>query len=128
MWRWLLAIFLVLHGLVHAAVWATPKGVDPPPFDPNRSWLLGGLGLGDGATRPFSILLALTATVAFVVGIGLLAEQGWWRPGVVLAAAVSLVLITLYFNPWLVVGWGIEVAILAALLLGDWPSEDLVGA
>ena len=127
MWRWLIALFLVLHGLVHAAVWAAPVD-DDAPFDPKQSWLLDGLGLG-GGTRMLSVLLALAATVGFVaVGIGLLAQQGWWRPLAVATAAASLGLILLYFNPWLSVGLAIEVAVLAAVLWADWPSEEFVGA
>ena len=126
-WRWVIALFLVLHGLVHAAVWAAPMD-DEATFDPKRSWLLDGLGLG-GGTRTLSILLALVAMVGFVaVGVGLFAQQGWWRPLAVAAAAVSLGLILLYFNPWLSVGLAIEVLVLAAVLWADWPSQDLVGA
>jgi hypothetical protein len=128
MWRWLIGLFLVSHGLIHAAVHLAPTDASSP-FDPADSWLLGGLGLGDGAARTLSVVLASATALGFVlVGLGLLAHQEWWRPAPVVAAAVGLVLLALYFNPWLSMGLAINAVVLASLLWARWPSEELVGA
>lgn len=127
--RWLIGLFLVVHGLIHAGVWVSPKGAEPGPFDPGRSWLLGRLGLGADAARALSIALAIVATAAFVAaGAGLLADRGWWEMGALVGAVAGLVLITLFFNLWLSLGWGLEVAVLAAILGGPWLSMDIGGA
>jgi hypothetical protein len=127
MWRLMLGLFLVAHGLVHLAVWALPTGGTDQPFDPHRSWLLGGLG--KGPDHWISTALAITAAAFFIAaGYGLVGQHQVWRLLAVVAAMVSLVLIATFFNPWLVVGLGLEVAILTALLWADWPGEDLVGA
>jgi hypothetical protein len=130
MWRLILGLFLVAHGLVHAAMWLAPppRGGDGVPFDPKHSWLLSSL-VNDEAVRILSIVLATTAAIGFVGGgVGLLAHQGWWRLPVIGAAAVGLVLIGLYFHPWLSAGLGLEAAILLSLLWANWPSQDLAGA
>ncbi len=130
MWSWILGLFLIAHGLAHAAVWMAPipREGEGVPFDPSHSWLLSGLVGGDSA-RLLSIILAAVATAAFVVGgVGLLAHGAWWRPLVIGAAAASLALIALYFHPWLSVGLALEVAILLSLLWANWPSRELVGA
>jgi hypothetical protein len=42
MWRLLFIVFLIAHGGVHTAIWATPKPKGQKvPFDPSHSWLLG---------------------------------------------------------------------------------------
>src|SRR5688572_12506096 len=125
---WLLGLFLIAHGLVHAAVWLTPNG-GPGPSDPAHSWALGGLGLGDVAARVLSMALAMEETAGFVlVGIGLLPRRWWSRPEAAVVAAAGLGLIVLFFDPWLSVGLAIEIAILAALLTARWPAEEPVGA
>ena len=123
MWRMLLGLFLVAHGLIHAAIWATPKSADAP-FDAARSWLLNGLGTGAPTVRTISVVLALIATLGFVTaGLGLLFHASWWAVVAAGSAAGSFLLIALFFNPWLIVGLGLEVAIVAGLLVAGWPSR-----
>jgi hypothetical protein len=70
------------------------------------------------------------ATLGFVVGgIGVFARQDWWRPAVIGSAAVSAVIIILFWDGGLqkivekgLVGFLINVALLVALLVFDWPS------
>lgn len=129
MWRLILGLFFIAHGLIHAAMWLPPlpQGGDGVPFDPKHSWLLNGL-VGADPVRVLSIVLAAVAAAGFVLGgTGLLGHQGWWRPLVVAAALVSLVLNALYFHPWLSVGLGLEMAILFAVVWAGWPSQELVG-
>jgi hypothetical protein len=74
--------------------------------------------------RTTSVALALIATVGFVAaGLGLLVNAGWWAASAVGSAAASFLLIALFFNPWLIVGLGLEVVIIAALLVAGWPGR-----
>jgi hypothetical protein len=130
-WRVLLGLFLVAHGLIHAAIWVTPKPTDPkaPPFDASRSWLLNALGVGESGARALRVVLALAATAGFAAaGLAVLFGAGWWRPLAVVSAAVSLVLMLVYFNSWLLLGVAIDVGIIAVLLVAGWPSKALVGS
>jgi hypothetical protein len=39
MWRFVFIAFLIAHGGVHVAIWATPKPEDQKvPFDASHSW------------------------------------------------------------------------------------------
>jgi hypothetical protein len=105
--RVLLGLFVVAHGLVTFGIWAAPV-TDKAPFNPSRSWLLGD-------TRTLAVALAVVAAIAFVVsGSGFLAQQDWWAVAAVAAGAVAVVLMALYFNPWLSAGILISAAILYA--------------
>jgi hypothetical protein len=105
--RFLLGGFVVAHGLVTAAVWAAPaKGGEP--FRATHSWLLGD-------ARSLGLALALVAAVGFVLaGVGFLTHQGWWGALGIGAGAVALVLMALYFNPWLLAGIAISGGVLYA--------------
>jgi hypothetical protein len=107
MLRVLLGLFVVAHGLVTFGIWAAPV-TEKAPFNPSHSWLLGD-------TRTLAVALAVVAAVAFVfAGGGVLAQQGWWAAAAVAAGAVAVVLMGLYFNPWLSAGILISAAILYA--------------
>jgi hypothetical protein len=107
MLRVLLGLFLVAHGLVTFGIWAAPV-TDKAPFNPSHSWLLGD-------TRTLAIILAVLAAIGFVAtGGGLLAQQDWWAAAGIAAGAVAVLLMGLYFNPWLSAGILISVAILYA--------------
>lgn len=57
--------------------------------------------------------LALVAALGFVLaGTGFLAHQAWWGVFGVGAGAVALVLMGLYFNPWLLAGIAISGGVL----------------
>jgi hypothetical protein len=105
--RVLLGLFVVAHGLVTFGIWAAPV-TDKAPFNPSRSWLLGD-------TRTLAVALAVVAAIAFVVsGSGFLAQQDWWAVAAVAAGAVAVLLMALYFTPWLSAGILISAAILYA--------------
>lgn len=104
MWRLIFLAFLVAHGVVHIGVWAMPKPADgkEPPFDSTHSWLLGD-------ARKLAISLAVVSAALFAItALGLFGRADWWRAMAVVASGVSLGLMTLFFNPWLFVGWGLK--------------------
>ena len=132
MLAFLYGIFVVLHGLVH--LWYVTLSQRWVEFQPEmgwtgESWLLSPL-LGDGATRGLATALYSLAALGFLAGgIGVFARQDWWRPVVIGSAAVSAVIIILFWDGGLqkivekgLVGFLINVALLVALLVFDWPS------
>jgi hypothetical protein len=69
--RLMLGAFVVAHGLVTAAMWATPAK-SGEPFRASHSWLLGDV-------RSLAVALALVAAIGFVLaGVGFLTHQSWW--------------------------------------------------
>jgi hypothetical protein len=106
--RIIAAMFFVGHGLVHGIMWALPFSEEARadlPMDPSRSWLLGEV-------RETGLALALVVTVAFVVAAGaVLADAGWWPWAGILGAALSVLLLALFFSPWWAIGLVIDAAI-----------------
>ena len=132
MLAFLYGIFVLLHGLVH--LWYVTLSQRWVEFQPEmgwtgESWLFSPL-LGDGATRGLATVLYSLAALGFVVGgVGVLARQDWWRPVVIGSAAFSAAIIILFWDGGLqrivekgLVGFSINVALLVALLVFDWPS------
>ncbi len=127
-----LAIFLIAHGLVHAGLAAAPN-----PADPNakpgaffttveRSWLLPRLGLSGTAVQWVGILLVALSTLGFALaGLGILGVTGLsaiWQTVAIISAIFSLLLLIIFWHPWLPVGVLIDIAVLIALLWvnGRW--------
>jgi hypothetical protein len=91
--RVLVAVFLIVHGLIHGGIYAVPrKPGDEAPFDPGHSWMLAGLGVAACPARVTATTLAWVATGLFgLAGVFLLAGAGGWTVPAVLAVAVGLV-------------------------------------
>ena len=121
-------LLLVGHALVHL-LYVVPQppraeGAAEWPFAIEKSWLVTNLGVTVEFMQPVAVLL-LTITVAALVGAGLaaidlLVPAGWWPALVVTGAAASLLLLTLFFHPWLVIGVAIDVALLYLVLVNGW--------
>jgi hypothetical protein len=123
----IVALLLVAHGLVHVSyTQAAPpaRGTGPAwPFCLEHSWALTPLGLDATATRAVGLLLA----VAIVAGYGLaalavlgIAPGAWFGPAVVGASLVSAVMLALFFTPWIVLGFAIDAALTAAVVIAGW--------
>lgn len=113
---WLAGLFLMAHGLIHAAIWCTPFDPAKAPFDPRHSWLAIRLGLG-GPARRLSVMFALAATVLFLIsGAGVLAGAPWAGAVAVTAAAISFLLTVLVFHRWLSLNLLINAGIIAVVL------------
>lgn len=99
------AVLLFVHGFVHLRVWWW--GFPQSPFDPRRSWLIG-------ETRAVSVALAVLAgALLMLAGAGYLTQQDWAAYTAIGGSLLSLVLIVLVFNPWLLLGLAIDVAVIA---------------
>jgi hypothetical protein len=119
--RYVVIIVILLHGLGHVG--------GPWFFD--RSWL--SPGLAQGALRWVFIVLWLVAMVGFVgAAIGILLQGTWWRTLAVAAAAISLPVTLLFMGgtaaPNKLACVVVDVAILVALLWGQWPSAEVIGS
>ena len=133
-----LAIFFIAHGLAHAGLAAAPN-----PADPNakpgafftaleRSWLLPQSGLNAPTIQWIGILLVALSTLGFVlVGLGIFGVAGLntiWRTVAIISACVSLLLLFLFWHPWLFAGVLINLGTLIALLGAKWLSLDMIGS
>jgi hypothetical protein len=105
--RVLLGAFIIAHGLLTAFIWVSPAKADAP-FRATHSWLVGD-------ARPLAVVIALMAAAGFVLaGVGFISQQAWWAVTGMGAGAVALLLMGLFFNPWLLAGITIIAGILYA--------------
>jgi hypothetical protein len=133
----IIGLFLIAHGLVHAGLAAAPIPGDPDSnpgaffTSPQRSWLLSKLGINPSMVQWIGIGLVALATLGFILaGLGVFGVPGLdeiWRTTAVISAALSLLLLVLFWHPWLIVGVLIDIGIIISLLWGKWPSADLIG-
>jgi hypothetical protein len=127
---WLLAAFLVGHGVVHmmfavpqpGGAAATANGVDFP-FDLSRSWLVGA-GLDAAVVRAMATALVATVVSGFALAglstVGILVPVGRWQGLVVAATAASVLLLIVGFNPGLVLGFAIDAILVWVVLASLW--------
>ena len=124
---WLLALFLLAHGLIHASFVSprppAPAGGPEWPFELTRSWALSPLGLDGDAGRVLGFVLLAITLVALLVAaasvVGLLGQAAF-VPGVVAGSIASLALLVLFFHPWLTLGVAIDLVLLWAVLVARW--------
>ena len=124
-----LALFLIAHGLMHYSLTTVPlpkPGELRTPFWPawwrsavDPLWPASRLGLPETFVRLLGCALWLAATAGFALaGLGLLGVPGLnsiWGGAVVFSSAASLLLLGLYWHPWLVMGVVISLGLLVAL-------------
>jgi hypothetical protein len=111
-WRFLIIAFLFGHGAIVAA-----QIIGVPD-----SWLIG-------EKKALGLALTLAAGAAFIIaGGGLWAQADWWRALAVTGAALSLFFFVVFFQPVILFGMALDVAIIVALVWLKWPSESMVGA
>lgn len=131
MWRLVVALVILVHGIGHALFLAPCLGITQWGQSA-QSWLLTGL-VGDSVTRVIGAVLWLAVIVGFcTAGVGLLTQAPWWRTAAVVSSGVSLLALALFAGASqaqpLISAAGMDVAILVALLWVRWPSVELLGA
>ena len=127
MWSTLLGIviglLLIIHGVAH---WTLPTGWDTRSAE--NPWLLGRLGLSVSAIHTIGQVLSIVALLVFMAaGVALFAHLSWWMVLAVSASIISLVLILLFWRSNMVFGVLIDVGVMAALLMANGPSKELLG-
>ena len=126
MFKIILGIFIVLHGLVHLLYFGQSARyfkLQPKMIWPDGSWVFAKF-IGDEPTRILASILCVLAASSFVAGgLGILLSQVWWRPLVVGSAAFSIVIFVLFWNGAMQkladmggIGLLINLAIIVALL------------
>jgi hypothetical protein len=130
----IIAILLIAHGLIHLglAVAPDPRGGEQALWGfflaQGRSWLLARAGLGPAQIRAIAVILITFSTIVFAVaGFALVGAQPWWRPAAVLSACVSLALLFLFWHRMLWIGAAVNLGVLAALLIANWPPAGFPG-
>ena len=123
--RLVTGLFLIAHGLVHLLYLAPRPETDPNyPFVPEERWLARAIGLQPSTAKAIAGALAVACAIAFVIaGISLLASAEVWEPAAVVASLISLVLMLLFFHPWLMLGIAIDVAIIGSVLSWHIPAS-----
>ena len=112
MWRFLIIAFLFGHGAIVAAQASGVPG----------SWLIG-------ERKALGVALTLAAGAVFIIaGGGLWAQAEWWRALAVTGAVLSLLFFVVFFQPLILFGLALDVAVIVALVWLKWPSESMVGA
>lgn len=120
----ILAAFLIVHGLLHVAIWLPHFDADtakPPPFRPDHSGVLTAVHAHRQATHWISIILALAAAWFYVSAGGFVALSMTGAATLAEAAAVlGIALKAVFFHPWLIIGLLLDGCMLLVAVTG-WP-------
>jgi hypothetical protein len=130
MLRFIVGVFIVLHGLVHLLYFGQSRRLfelQAGMVWPDGSWVFSKL-LGDEATRWLASIACILAALGFVAGgIAILAGQSWWQSVVVGAAAFSAAIFVLFWDGSIqrladkgAIAILINLAILFAVLIVQW--------
>ena len=132
MLRTFFGFFLIAHALAHAGLAAAPIPDDPNPTpgafftNVNRSWLFPKIGLDSTIIRWIGItLVTLTIIGLIITGLGVLdvsVFHNFWREMAGFSAVTSLLLLILFWHPWLVVGVLINIGLGIILFLNIVPA------
>ena len=129
--RWLLAAFLVAHGLIHvlfllpqpSTTAATAGGVEYP-FDMARSWLVNAGTLDPGVVRLLGLVLIAVVVTGFVMAglatVGALVPSDWWAGLMLGSAGASILLLAMCFSPSLSLGLLIDAVLIWLVVASAW--------
>jgi hypothetical protein len=89
-----------------------------------RSWLVTGIGLDVNLARVIGVALICAIAVGFFLAglatVGILVPSSWWPVLVVGSAAASAVMLALFFNPQLVLAFGVDVVLVWIIVAKVW--------
>ena len=131
MLRTFFGLFLIAHAVAHAGLAAAPIPDDPDPkpgaffTEVSRSWLFQKLGLDGAVVKKIGIILVILTVLGFIIaglgGLGISELNKIWSTAAGLSAGVSLILLILFWHPWLIVGVLIDLGLFLVLFLNKWP-------
>jgi len=119
MWRTIVAVTLIAHGLVHLIGFVVPWRIATLDGFPYRADVLSDVEIGSSGVKVLGILWLLAAIGFVAVGVALLAGQSWWWGPALVIASVSLLLAGLWAQQAFA-GLAIDLAIIAILALSSW--------
>lgn len=127
--RLIFGLFLIVHGFIHT-MWFIPEpdnpGGPPWPFRLEDSWLLNSVNAPDNLVRGLAVTFAALSIVGFILaGLGVLGVPGLasvWSFLTIASAAVSLLLVFLFWHLYFIVGLALDIGLLVTTLGGWWPS------
>ena len=123
----IVAIFLILHGVTHSIMAMVPSPNTPDVgfatfFSGIGSWLF--TGFSESASKTTATVLSVIATIGFIAAglalFGILVPFDWWRVLAIASAVASLLLVVVFWHPYLIVGLLIDAAVLVTLIFTDW--------
>lgn len=122
--RILVGLFLVAHGLVHLLyLTPRPEADRSYPFVPETRSIAKVLGMEPRTAKGFAAALAVATAVAFgLAGCALIVNAAIWQPAAVVASSISLLLMVLFFHPWLLIGIAIDIVIIASVIRWHVPA------
>jgi hypothetical protein len=115
--RVLIGLLLIIHGFAHWDI-TTTWGYE----EVATSWLLGQ------ASTLGTVLWALGFAGFVLAGIAVFIGFRLWSALAVGSAALSLVMMVLFWQPTMWIGAIVDAAILVALVWVKWPRPKLVGS
>ena len=132
--RIIVAVFMVLHGLVHLLYFGQGRKffeLQPGLVWPEGSWAFSKL-LSNEAVSLLASISCVLAAIGFVAGgVGILARQTWWQATIVVVAAFSAGIFVLFWDRNMqrlpdkgAIGLLINAAILVSLLVWQWPNFE----
>ena len=134
MLRFILGVFVVLHGLVHLLYFGQSRRLFELQSGmawPDGSWAFARLLSADAVRWLASAACILAAALFIGGGLGIFVRQAWWRPVIVTSAAFSAFLFLLFWNGGFQkldnqggIGILINLAILGAVLVLQWPQFE----
>ena len=120
--RVVVGVLLLAHGLVHLLYLAP----DVPEFSIDRSWLLPA-----SARRPVALVLMAATVAAFTLAAlavwGVPGLSGIWPALTIGACLLSMALLAAFWDTMLVIGIGIDVALLVIAVTRPAWADRLVG-
>lgn len=136
--RWLLAALLFAHGWVHLMfVFPQPDparasaGTPEWPFDMRRSWLVTRAGMDAGVVRIVGRAVMAVAFAALLLAalatVGVLVPAEWWAALVIGGSVASTILLILFYSPMLLLGFGINLALVWLVLGSVWSPIATAG-
>jgi hypothetical protein len=127
-----IGIFLIAHAVAHAglATAPIPENPDPKPgaffTAPARSWIFKRINLDSIPVQKIGVILVTLSVVGFILAglgaLGVTGLKGIWQTTAAGSAIVSLILLVLYWHPWLILGVVIDTGLVALTCLNSWPS------
>jgi hypothetical protein len=129
--RWVVFGVLLVHGIGHIQGVMAGLGVSSTDTWHGRSWLLTN-ALGESTSRALGLILYAVCTVGFLTAalgvMGWLVPQDLWRTLAVVCAIISSAGLLFYWHSLAALfnkigAIGVNLAILVALLLLNWPGE-----